>query len=180
MKKIALFGGTFNPPHFGHINLAIEVMEREAFDQVLWIPANVSPFRQNELQDASPEQRFEMVKLAISPIKEFAALDLEIRRSPPSYTIDTIDELVSDKNDYTLLLADDVYSSFSMWKEVERIREKVEILVVKRDQEGLKIPQMEISSTRIRERLKKGLYCGHLLPPIVLDYIYENQLYSTP
>ncbi len=179
MKKIALFGGSFDPPHVGHINLALEVMERGGFDELFWIPANLSPLRQNE-QSAAPQQRLEMVKLAVAPIKGFLALDVEIKRPPPSYTIDTINLLVDDKHSYSLLLTDDVYDTFFQWKDYEKIKEKVDIVVVKREKSGLEIPRMEISSTRIRERLKKKLYCGHLLPSIVLDYIYENQLYSIP
>ena len=176
MKKKALFGGSFDPPHFGHLNLAIEMLERYQFEKVFWIPAARSPFKE-EVSD--PGHRLEMVKLATKDIAQFEVLDLEIKRKPPSYTIDTLEELNCDPDHFSLLLADDIYHSFSQWKEAKKIEQKVEILVVSRGNEGISIPKMEISASRIRERLKKGLYCGHLLPANVLDYIYENQLYYT-
>lgn len=175
--NIGFFGGSFNPVHFGHLNFAIELLERAGLDQIWWIPANISPFREEEKDMVAPEHRLEMIKLAIRKIPQFSALDLEIKRPPPSYTIDTIEALVDQKNTYYLLLADDVYQNFHRWKDAHKIESRVKILVARRGSQGIEIPRMEISGTRIRERLQKKLYCGHLLPEIVLDYIYENQLY---
>ncbi|MCP5469379.1 MAG: nicotinate-nicotinamide nucleotide adenylyltransferase [Chlamydiales bacterium] len=170
--KIGLFGGTFNPIHFGHINLVITLMEKNALDCVWWIPALTSPFKQDE-HTALPHHRLEMVKLAVKGIPNCEVLPLEIHRPAPSYTVDTIEALFDGQNEFFLLLADDAYARFDEWKNHEVIRERVEILVGSRK-------GMEISGTQIRERLKKGLYCGHLVPANVLDYIHEHQLYFIP
>ncbi|MCH9610672.1 MAG: Nicotinate-nucleotide adenylyltransferase [Chlamydiales bacterium] len=174
MSKTALLGGSFDPPHFGHLNLAIEVLEQKKFDHIYFMPANISP---GKSASAPASARLEMAKRLIAPIKQFELLDLEIKRGGVSYMVDTLREL--DER-VTLILADDAYAHFDEWKEPSTITQLAEILVVKRHQKGLEIPQMEISSSRLRERLKKGLYCGHLTSVNVLDYIYENQLYSNP
>ena len=177
-KRIALFGGTFDPPHFGHLNLAIEVKERKELDEVIWIPALCSPLKQPSLY-ASPSDRMEMVKRSIDDVEGFTVSDCELKRPSPSYTIDTLRELMVEEADYSLILSDEAYASFSSWRDHQKIEELVALIVVKREKKGVEIPLMEISATRIRDRLKKGLYCGHLVPRKVLDYIDENQLYST-
>ena len=177
MKKRALFGGSFDPPHFGHLNLAIEMLEREGFEEVIWVPAAQSPFKGPATEAM---HRLAMVRLATAPVAEFKVLDLEIRRVGKSYTVDTLEALGCTPERFVLLVADDVYATFDQWRRADRIKELVDILVVSRFGEGIMLPKMEISGTRIRERLKRGLYCGHLVPANVLDYIFLHRLYSMP
>ncbi len=176
---IGLFGGTFSPIHFGHINLALSIKEACQLDEIWFIPALVSPFRTKE-KLVSAEHRLKMTQLAVEDIPGFSCLDIEIKRQPPSYTIDTITQLES-KGPLALILSDDVYEHFDSWKEADQIKQKVKLLIGSRYGKGeIKTPMMEISATQVRERLKKRLYCGHLLPAKVLDYIYQNQLYFNP
>jgi nicotinate-nucleotide adenylyltransferase len=201
-KKIGLFGGTFNPIHFGHISLAIDLKEKRALDEVWLVPSLLSPFRMQENFPAI-EHRLNMLSLAVSEISCFHLCDLELKRPPPSYTIDTIYAILNlyPAHSFFLLFGEDSLMRFSEWKQPEEIVRLMPLLIGSRPSSQLVkllpklgfdekissvikenfIPtkQMEISATEIRDRLQKGLYCGHLLPGKVLDYIYENQLYST-
>lgn len=202
MKRIGLFGGTFNPIHFGHLNLAIELMERKALDEVWLIPALSSPFRVSE-EEISSFHRLQMLNLACADIPQFLVKDLELKRPSPSYTVETIQEIIQNKQEgerFFLLLGQDSLLRFAEWKQPDRLVQLVSLIIGCRPgaedlisrlcslnlsreicdaiHEGMVItPMMEISATYIRERLKKKLYCGHLVPVKVLDYIYENQLY---
>lgn len=187
--KIGLLGGTFDPVHFGHLNLAFELMERYSLDKVWFIPAKLNPLK-THAPLFSEEERLEMVKLAIEGIPQFEVKDLELRRTQtPSYTIETIRELVSEKHQLYLLLGEDTLKGFSKWHCVEEIVEKVPLLIGSRTgtlqgdeqynplirraiEKGMtKTPLFDLSSTEIRERLSKGLYCGHLVPAKVLNFL---------
>jgi len=197
--KVALFGGSFDPPHVGHISFALALQETVGFDLILWIPN-----AQNPLKGAPPssfEDRFEMVTRAIDPISSFKALDWEGKRPPPSYTIDTVRRLVSlygETTNFSLLLGADQLLTLHLWREREELfqlapptigsRGGVNIdwktLVLRpelRDElrrKFVSIPELDISSTNIRDRIGRKKYCGHLVPPSVLDYIKEKKLYS--
>lgn len=180
MSLIGLFGGTFDPVHFGHINCAIELKEKCGLSEVWVIPACCSPFRE---MNTSPEHRLNMVKLAFEGIEGFKVKDIEINKPPPSYTIDTLRELTSKhpKKKFALLLGEDAANSFPTWKESDEILKMVPLFKARRGvefKEGfVNTSYVEIEATRVRDRLKKGLYCGHLVPSKVLDYIYKNRLY---
>lgn len=197
-KKVGFFGGSFDPIHLGHLNIAIELAERHKLDEVFVCPTSQSPFKKEKPPIASKEHRRAMVTAAISPLPNFTLLDFELQKSMPCYTIDTIRELISidqqhkKKNSYFLLLGEDAVERFHEWREVEELVKLATPLIGSRQteafqpkgtlssfiQKGLtQIPTMEISSTEIRDRLQKGLYCGHLLPAKVWDYIQQHQLY---
>lgn len=202
VKKIGLFGGTFSPFHFGHLNLAIELKEKNGLDEVWLIPTLLSPFKSAE-EGASFFHRMKMLELVCKELKGFVVLDLEEKRPPPSYTIDTVKEIIqkySSDNTFFLLLGEEALLHFSEWKEPQEIVRLLPLLIGGRVNAELirhlpelcfsdeiclaihkgmvEIPMMDISATVIRERLKKRLYCGHLIPAKILDYIYQNQLYS--
>lgn len=196
--KIGIYGGTYNPPHHGHLNLALEIMERASLDEIWWIPVASHPFQ--EKADLLPaEHRVEMVRLAIEEIPQFTLLEIETQRVGTSFTVDTLRQIKKDfpEHDFHLLLGDDAIAHFHLWKEPEEILRLAPPLVGGRKGEVLSlsaqlspisqkkilegfvsIPLMQISSTNIRHRLKEGLYCGHLLPGKVLDYISSYGLYS--
>ncbi|MCE2983769.1 MAG: nicotinate-nucleotide adenylyltransferase [Parachlamydia sp.] len=188
-KKIGLLGGSFDPIHFGHINLAIELKEKAHLDEVWFIPARLNP--QKERQHASHQERIEMVRLAIKDIPYFKCLDIEAKRPPPSYTIDTLRFLIKEHPYYLyyLLLGDDCSSQFEKWHESEKITELVTLLVGSRPgtpflgssqaMVEFKTRQIDISSTELRSRLLKKLYCGHLIPAKSLSYIFENDIYRS-
>jgi nicotinate-nucleotide adenylyltransferase len=196
MKKIGFFGGTFDPIHFGHINLAIQLFEKHRLDEVLFCPAARSPFKEDRPPGASPGDRMAMAELAIADIGAFRICKIELERPGLSYTVDTLRAL-KERFDpavhWYILLSGDTLAGFHRWKESEEIVRLATPIVGSRGGAQQKIPrspvrdalrkgltetdQFEVSSTQIRDRLKKKLYCGHLLPAKVLDYIEKNNLY---
>ncbi len=196
LKRIGFFGGTFDPIHLGHLNLAVEIMEKRQLDEVWFCPARVNPFKQDE-QATDAFQRLEMVKIAIRDIPFFRAVDVEMSREGPSYTYDTIVELQKKKEaQYSLILGEDALQSFFRWHRVVELVALVPLAigsragavnlntlegppsVLKAIQAGLTVTrEMDISATEVRHRLKSELICDHLVPKEVLDYIKTNHLY---
>jgi len=200
MIKIGIFGGTFDPPHFGHINLALQIMEARNLEEVWFCPVRISPHKQH-LPPTPIEQRLEMLRLAIASVPRTLITEVEIRRPGPSYTIDTINNLLSDPHNrdirFSLILGDDALPNFCKWHKPQEIVNKVPIWIGRRLPQPISVKDcvsdpeiakalekgvtdtklMDITATEIRSRLSKGLYCGHLVPEKVLDYIYKNKLY---
>jgi nicotinate-nucleotide adenylyltransferase len=178
---IGFFGGTFDPIHFGHINMALELKERAGLKEVWICPAYVSPFKEG-LKTVAPEHRLAMAKLAIEGIPGFKVIDHEIKKAAPSFTVETLRELKEATGaSFRLLLGGDQIESFHRWREADALKSLAPPLIARRsgsNQPGtVQIPLFDISATEVRKRLKKKLYCGHLLPHKVLDYILKNSLY---
>jgi nicotinate-nucleotide adenylyltransferase len=167
MKKIGFFGGSFDPIHFGHLNLAIEMLEKHGLDEILFCPAFCSPFKIDRPPVASPEHRLEMLKLVLADVPQFRLSSLEIERRITSYTIETLKKLPFAQ--YRLLLTRESAESFSKWRDPQEIERLAPLLIGERT--------LPISSTEVRERLKKKLYCGHLVPEKALYYIGKHCLY---
>jgi nicotinate-nucleotide adenylyltransferase len=203
-KKIGLLGGTFDPIHLGHLNLAFELMEKRKLDEVWFIPAFVSPFKQNHPSQASIEQRLAMLQLALEDIPQFKINTIECQRAPPSYTIDTIQTLIAqDKasaqdSQFFLMMGEDAVGLFPQWHQAEEIVPLIPLIIGSRVtelpedflkcseaiwqafQKGLTLTCLfDVSSTDIRERVAQKLYCGHLLPATVYSYIKKNNLYCS-
>jgi len=200
-QRIGLLGGTFDPLHFGHIHLGIEMQETHVLDTIIVCPAASSPLKTTRTPQASNEQRLQMAQLAALDIPGWRVIDWEVKRSGASYTIDTVRALRAEaeknkeKIELFLLLGEDALGQFDKWKEVEElVRLAPPLIGVRGQREGLPagIPPsleeicqkgrtrtrvFEISSTLVRDRLKRKLYCGHLVPPKILDFIYQHQLY---
>lgn len=201
MKKVAIFGGTFDPIHLGHINVAISLKDHFSLDHVLFVPACVNPHKRHAKM-ASCLDRAKMVKLAIKDLP-WASLEMcELNRAPPSYMIDTILELKKKRKwqncQFYLLMGQDVLPNLHLWKDYELLFEQARPLVAIRScdsvsldeklsksaskivQDGMvKTPIFDISASDIRCRIKKGLYVGHLLPHLVHQYINKLSLYRT-
>lgn len=197
-KKVGLLGGSFNPPHFGHLNLARELGEKHDLDQIWWLPARMNPDKvEGDLTDSS--FRLEMVRLAIEGDPYFSLCLEELRRPPPSYTVDTLRALHEQhpQVQFFLLLGEDSAYRFFGWKEPLEILQLATVLVGTRPGEQgstclagdrtileairagwTPIRQMEISSRSVRERLLHQRNCSHLVPQSVLDYICFHSLYS--
>lgn len=169
MKTVGFFGGSFDPIHFGHIALAISLMESHQLDEVLFCPAFCSPFKMDNPPVAPAEDRLMMLKLALD-FPPFKISTVELDRKGASFTIDTIRELKQEGVRLRLLLSDEAAQHLHKWKQTEELVKIAPPLIGPRD--------IKISSTEVRNRLKKKLYCGHLLPLKVLDYIKSSDLYS--
>ena len=197
MKRIAFFGGGFDPIHLGHISLAMDMKETHRLDEIYFCPAFCSPHKKDHPPVASAEDRFQMLRLAISGIEGFFAWDWEIQKKGLSYTIDTLLELQKkEKGKLHIILSEDALFRFDQWKDPGKIIEIAQPLVGMRFGFDKDLPPhfqenwiqifrkgltntrtLEISSTEIRKRLKAKSFCGYLLPAKVLDYIHKNRLY---
>jgi nicotinate-nucleotide adenylyltransferase len=200
IRKIGLLGGSFDPMHFGHINLGLEMQERHALDEVIICPAAASPFKTEQSPQVSGEQRMRMACLGTEGLKNWRVIDWELKRGDVSYTIDTVlalheeAERKKEKIALYLLLGQDILRKLAEWKDIKKILTLASPLIGVRDprEVSLELPpfiepfcqrgmtttrNFEISSTSVRERLKKRLYCGHLVPAKILDFIYHHQLY---
>lgn len=193
--KVGFFGGTFDPIHFGHLNLAIQILEAHQLDQVFFSPANFSPEKKGNPPIAPKKARKEMVELAVEDISEFTAIEDEIEREGPSYTIDTIKILQKQHPEaqFYLILGKDTLEGLANWKDIDTLLEIAPPLVGSRPGDHLSnlsfslkkkvkegetpIAIMEISATEIRRRLRENKYCGHLVPAKVIDYIEQHRLY---
>jgi nicotinate-nucleotide adenylyltransferase len=185
--KIGILGGTFNPPHIGHLILAQEVTQKLSLDKIFFIPTNIPPHK--ESHNVKGADRLNMVKLVVAGDKRFEALDLEIKRGGVSYTIDTVHELKEKfkQAEFYLIVGSDLANDFPTWRYFERLKKAVNIVVAKRRAYPLKtinrfiiaqIVQMGISSSYIRGLIKKGFSVKYLVPDSVAEYIGKHKLYK--
>ncbi len=198
--KIGLLGGTFDPIHMGHLVIAEEVRLKLALDEVLFIPAG-QPWLKSERRVAPGEHRLEMLKLAIGSNPHFKVSTIEFERPGPSYTVDTIaalrDELGAEVELY-FIVGFDTLAELPIWKEPSRLLGMCHIVAVRRpgyaelDWRSLEqaipgvssrvvvvdVPQVDISSTQIREQVAKGLSIRYLVPEAVEAYILKHRLYT--
>jgi nicotinate-nucleotide adenylyltransferase len=192
-KKFGVLGGTFDPIHMGHLVLAEQVREKFQLDRVIFIPC-ASPPHKTE-QELSPTQdRFEMTKLALQGNSYFLVSDIELKREGLSYTVETLRELkglYKDKEIY-FLTGSDVLNEITTWKNPEEIYKLAKLVIGIRpgfdkfDPENhfakksiiVNITGVDISSTQIREKVRKGESIKYLVPPKVEEYIKKRNLYK--
>ncbi len=192
--KTCIFGGTFDPPHIGHLLIAQTIIESENFERLIFVPANISPAKQGR-NISSPNKRLEMLNLALTGNENFEISDFEINKGDISYTIDTITEfaknLGADKKDLYFLMGSDTLRDFHNWKDPKKIMNLCNIIVAIRpgftpsdipqwvldNVHFANIPQFEISSTTIRERWGDGKTIRYMVPKEVWEYINENGMY---
>ncbi len=198
-KRIGIFGGSFDPPHFGHLHLATSMMHMCGLDEVWFCPTAGNPLKTGRAL-VSIDDRLQMLKAAIADEKRFKIIDIEAKKKPPCYTVDTLRDLHKTNEmahlEFFFILGDDVVANFHLWKEPDAIIDLATIVVGTRDakpfffnqklsekvMQSLKkgvvnISLVPISSTDVRYRLAKGLSCQSLVPSKVLDYITSHHLY---
>jgi len=198
MRRLGIFGGTFNPIHIAHLMLAEDVREEFSLQQVLFIPTNLPPHKRVEgMIDAA--HRLEMVRLATQNNPHFRYEDIELQRGGFSYTVDTVDylykEYTIDGKPY-LIIGSDLVTEIETWREIGSLMRKVYFIVLMRGTSEIEENsvfsrrlqgsswysygkrKVDITSSEIRERVKKGLSIRYLVPEPVLEYIKENALYQ--
>ena len=202
MAKIGVFGGTFNPPHLGHVLAAKEVMKALKLDQVLFVPDAQPPHKEVPKGSPGPEVRLEMVRAAIAGEEGFAVSDLELRRPGKSYTSDTLRLLKEEYPEDTLylIMGTDMFLSLHNWHQPEVICSLAVIAAMQREDadrsremlqqkerlettygaqvELITNHRVEISSTKVRRLLILGGSEKYVAPQ-VLDIIREKGLYGT-
>ncbi len=191
MKKIGILGGTFDPIHIGHLITAQRLIELRNLEKIFFIPAYISPHK-TEIQNSSAEHRLNMVKLAIENIPYFDFSPIEAMKKEISYSIDTIKELKKSYNEIELIIGFDNIEKFYTWKNPDEILQLVKLIVMQReiDKKGIQkdkyfyaaefvdTPQIDVSATEIRYRVKNNLPIEFLVPSKVKDYILINNLYK--
>ncbi|MBI3999310.1 MAG: nicotinate-nucleotide adenylyltransferase [Candidatus Omnitrophica bacterium] len=190
--RIGVLGGTFDPIHEGHLALARAAVKQLKLDRLMFVPAFRHPLHNKENRTiASPEDRFEMAKLAAKEEPKFKVSDCELKRKGISYTVDTLRELRREfpmPNEIFFITGGDWGKALDQWKDIDTIFSLVHFVVAKRPGFDMKnLPQgvellnfvpLDISSTEIRNRLRKGQASGSLVSEAVLDYIRKHRLYS--
>lgn len=201
MARTALFGGSFNPIHFGHLLLADDVREQLDLDRVVFMPAGVPPHK--PAGDIAPAaDRYAMVKLAIADNPAFDVSDLEIRRAGPSYTVDTLAALGVAPSELFLLIGSETFLDLLTWRDPRGVAARCRLVVVPRtgsafDREsepsrkvvreiGLEIEDvlvvhatsLPISASDLRVRAAEGRSLRYRVPPAVAAYIAERGLYG--
>lgn len=187
--KAAIFGGTFDPIHLGHLITAQSVLEQRNLDKIIFMPCYVSPHKTNKTA-SSPLHRINMVKLAIEGYDKFSFSDYEIEKKEISYTIDTIKCMMTQFENLELIIGYDSLINFESWKNPDEIVSLVKLIVMKRSTGNIvsnrffgnavfvDTPVIDISSTSIREKRKNNIPIDFLVPEKVLKYIMENNLYK--
>lgn len=182
--SLGIFGGTFDPVHHGHLILARAALERLGLDRVIFIPANVSPHKPGTVP-ATAADRMQMLRLAIVGEPGFEANDCELRRPPPSYTLDTLREIASANPalELVLLIGADNAAKFGTWHKPDEIKTLARIAVLDRAEGDdtcewpLVRKLVDISATDIRARVAAGRSIRYLTPDSVCAYIAEQGLY---
>lgn len=200
-ERIALFGGTFNPIHRGHVTVARAVADRLALSRLVLVPSARPPHKPAD--DLAPgEDRLAMCRLAAEADPWMVVSDLELRRPAPSYTVDTLAELrrESPTAEFLLVIGADMLRDFHLWRRFEEIVRMARIVTLPRP--GVEIgplaalrralgdaavermlsdvqdtPLVDVSSTEIRRRMLAGRTVDDLVPPAVARYILEHGLY---
>lgn len=201
---IALFGGTFDPVHFGHTTVAADAARHIGAEKIIFVPAKRSPLK-GFFPRAGDSDRFKMISLAIAHNKNFQVSDYELKRPEPSYTLETLRKFQSDYGDDTLiywLIGADSIDELQLWYGITDLIDECNLATMLRA--GCKPPNfakfediwgsdrvkklqrnvietslVEISSTEIRRRLAAGRDVAGMLDPAVADYIRKHGLYKS-
>jgi nicotinate-nucleotide adenylyltransferase len=184
LRKIGIYGGTFDPIHHAHLILAREARERLGLEKIIFVPAAVSPFK--DAPAASASDRVAMLQAAIAGEEGFSVDQIELHRPPPSYTIDTIEAIRGRDPQAELfyLLGQDNVADLPKWHRFEDLQKLVRFVVLDRSGEkanpkhlvvGRKI---DISATEIRNRVASHQSIRYLVPQAVEDIIRSRRLYQ--
>lgn len=196
--RIGILGGTFNPPHLGHLICGQEAHLQLGLDRVLLIPARIPPHKAIE-DEPGPEHRLELCRRAVAGDLRFAVEDLELRRDGPSYTVDTLSELHSrqPENELLLIVGGDIAAGLPDWHQAERVLSLAGLAVAARRGTSREqvysalhrlrggerahffdMPRIGVSSTMVRRRVRRGQPIRYLVPDEVVRYIDRHELYK--
>ena len=198
--RIGILGGTFNPPHLGHLVCAQEAYRELDLDRVMLIPARVPPHKPVD-EEPGPAHRLELCRRAVRDDDRFEVSDLELSRDGPSFTVDTLQELSSraPHNELVLIVGGDIAAGLPRWREPERVLELATLAVAKRRGTAratvdtalaglaggdrarfFAMPRIGISSTMVRRRVRAGQPIRYFVPDAAVEYIQRHGLYSPP
>ena len=192
-KKVCLFGGTFDPPHIGHLLVAQTIIEAENFDKIVFIPT-FKPPQNNNITDI--KDRLAMLRMGVTSNPKFEISDLEIQRGGTSYTLDTVKEYKSDQDygsrELYYLIGSDSLQTFHTWKDPREILDECQVIValrpgfrpsdisnwILRKVRFASIPRFEISSSTIRSRWQENKTIRYMVTQPVWEYINDHGIYK--
>jgi nicotinate-nucleotide adenylyltransferase len=196
MKTLCL-GGSFNPIHHGHLICARAVMEHAGYERVMLIPSAQPPHKSAHANLAPAQERLWMCQLVVQSSATFVVDEIELKRTGPSYTIDTARELKASRgwSEVHWLIGADMLNYLPQWHRADELLREVHFVVMARpgfdfDWQGLpagfqhlrervvEAPRIDISSTQIRDRVRAGMSIDFLTPAPVVDHIQERHLYE--
>ncbi|HET9074282.1 MAG TPA: nicotinate-nucleotide adenylyltransferase [Solirubrobacteraceae bacterium] len=198
MTRTGILGGTFNPPHLGHLICGQEALVQLELDRVLMIPAGRPPHKAVD-GDPGAGHRLELCRRAVDGDPRFAVSDLEMEREGPSFTVDTLASLrqIAPHDELYLIVGGDVAAGLGSWREPDRVLSLATLAIARRRgtprhaveaalgavpggerARFFRMPRIGISSTEIRERVRRGQPLRYLVPDAVAHYIDEHQLYE--
>lgn len=189
--KLAVFGGTFNPIHTGHLILADKILHHFSYDKILFVPTACSPFKTDQILP-SDSQRLKMLRLALKDNPCFEIEDWELKQGGISYTIDTINYLEKKyanclDEKIGLILGDDHVEKFHLWKNAEELASKTTIILGTRFKQVSELQfnhisvdneKIPISSTEIRKSIREGKSWQYFVPAKVANFIKKQGLYE--
>ena len=189
--KIAILGGTFNPPHIGHLIIGERAHSVLKLDRVFFIPANIPPIKE-KFTEIGKHHRLKMTQLATKDNPHFTVLDWELKRGGISYTIDTVNEIRAklSPTEIYLIMGWDQALIFDKWKDHDKLVKLCKLIVFTRPgyegtlpailkDNGKMLPlHIDISSSMIRDMLMRGESIRYLVPNAVISYIYKHKLYG--
>ncbi|WP_163537823.1 nicotinate-nucleotide adenylyltransferase [Gracilibacillus sp. YIM 98692] len=187
MKRIGLFGGTFDPPHYGHLLMAEQAFQTLSLEEVWFIPSYQPPHKDDAKTKAS--YRIEMTRRAVSDNPHFYVDTMEVERKGKSYTLNTIKEIKEKhpNDEFYFIIGGDMVEFLPKWHRIEELMELITFVGVKRPGYSMQtpypvkeveMPLVEISSTDIRRRVSNKQSIRYLTPPEVIEIIERKRLYS--
>lgn len=192
VKRVGLFGGSFDPVHDAHVALAKTALDQLELDQLRWIPVGQPWQKTRSLAPAADREA--MVRLAIAGEPRFSLDRVELRRHGPTFTLDTVRELAAAEPglQWFLILGQDQYASLHTWRDWRELLGLVTLaianrpgaalavnpLVAKAEHRAVRLPMMNVSSTEVRRRVATGESIADLVPDAVARYIETRRLYS--
>jgi len=198
--RVGILGGTFNPPHLGHLVCAQEAFRELDLDQVILIPARVPPHKPVE-DEPGAEHRLALCRLAVQDDERFEVSEIELGRDGPSYTVDTLMQLSSEApdNELFLIVGGDIAVGLPQWHRAERVLELASVAIAKRRGTArasvaqalqalpggdrarfFQMPRVGVSSTMVRRRVAARQPIRYLVPDRVAEYIASHRLYEGP
>lgn len=192
--RIGVFGGTFDPPHVGHLLAAVDAFEALSLDKLIFVPAALQPLKSSAPASAPAQDRLEMVRCAVGDDPRFEVSAVEIQRGGLSYTVDTLEALAVEHPGATffLILGMDAFSALDRWKSPDRIRELATIAVLSREETGREaeigsmegvtlvgMRRIDVSSSEVRGRLRDGKAIRGFVTESVERYIATADLYRS-
>ncbi len=187
--RLGVFGGSFDPPHVGHLLVVSDAVDALALDRVVWVPTAVQPLKQRP-GAATPELRLAMVEAAVAGQPGFVTSSIEIDRGGLSYTVDTLEAFAAEYAgaERFLLIGMDSLATFRRWRAPDRIAKLARVAVLWRSTEGGEptIPagmrlvttrRVDVSSTEVRDRVRAGKPIGGFVPEPVAAIIERSGLY---